>query len=178
MRSYALVLFVLQLLCLPSLAKQSAEYTQEELPEKEKDSYLTLGKYITGFCESKSGRPFMRIQKGILVDCVTNKALWKIELAANWSDALAQALEYKIYDNYTGPEKLAPDVGVALVQKNKDDYKYTVRLKQIIQFYKLPVYLEAIEDYWDSGVKNQKDEDKSDYINDRLFEGIKIKLGK
>lgn len=178
MRRYALALFFLQFFCLSLLARQNTERAREESPEREKDSYLALGKYITGFCESKSGRPFLRIQKGILVDCVTNKALWKIELAENWSDALTQALEYKIYDNYTGPEKLAPDVGVALVQKSKDDYKYTVRLKQIIQFYKLPVYLEAIEDYWDSVDKDEKNDDKSNYINDRLFEGIKIKLGK
>ena len=99
------------------------------------------------FCAAAAGKQQARIQNGLLVDCLTAKTLWAIAPAAEWPAALSRALRYGIYDDYLGEATEAPLPGVALILSSSTDYKAAVQLKQIVRFYELPVYLEAIDDY-------------------------------
>ena len=132
------------LLCLISYARPADEKQNTNI-------------YINKYCSDR-GNAFARIQKNIIVDCLTDKVLWKISFAEDWQSAMTDALTYKIYDDYRGEPEYAPDPGVILVQTDVNDYKYMVKLQQLVKFYKLPLKLDTIEDYGYSSKKYTPDE--------------------
>ncbi len=126
----------------------------DELPSEDHEVYPPevfhkeeINYYVEKFCKTK-GRPYARIQKNIIVDCMSANTLWKIDYADNWRQAFTDALTYQIYDDYRGDdEEAAPKPGVVLVQEDSDDYKNMLELKEIIKFYNLPVQVDVIENY-------------------------------
>jgi hypothetical protein len=137
---------VLPIIFLLALSVHSAKADFDEfepvLPEHKQE----LTSYISSFCQGK-GKPNARIQNNIVVDCMTSEALWKVEYADNWPQALVKAMSYAIYDDFRGDEENAPKPGVVLVQEDADDYKNMVQLNQIVQHFKLPVKLKVLENY-------------------------------
>gem|GEM_PF-3239945 len=103
-----------------------------------------IGAYIDKYCQDK-GRSFFPIQNNLIVDCITSQTLWKITYAPDWPDAMVEALRYGIYDDYRGAEKHAPKPGIVLIYKHPTDYKYMVKLKQLIRHYSLPIETDTIE---------------------------------
>ena len=129
-------------------------YTDELSNSDDNSSYSAevfhkeeINYYIEKFCRKK-GRSYARIQKNIIVDCMSGNTLWKIDYADNWRQAFTDALTYKIYDDYRGDDdESAPKPGVVLVQEDSDDYKNMLELKEIVKFYNLPINLDVIENY-------------------------------
>jgi len=54
---------------------------------------------------------------------------------------------FSIYDDYRGEPRYKPKSGVVLVKESPLDYKYLVKLKQIIDHYRLPVEIDSIDRY-------------------------------
>lgn len=146
---YLCMTFLLVDLSAPALSFEVPEalvYSEaEEAPpppeHKEEISY-----YIEKFCHNK-GRANVRIQNGIIVDCMTANTLWKIDYADNWPNSLVKSLAYPIYDDYRGEEEFAPKPGIALIQEDSDDYKNMIQLQQLVKYHNLPISLDTIENY-------------------------------
>ncbi len=135
------------LFCLLALSNSPLLASEDEFVYTEEPTHKQeLNVYIESFCKNR-GRSYVRIQNSLVVDCLSSDTLWKVEYADNWPQALVKAMAYPIYDDYRGEDQYAPKPGVALVHEDADDYRNMVELKQLVQHYKLPLKVEAIENY-------------------------------
>jgi hypothetical protein len=141
----------------------SAFSYEDELPLSEPEHKLDLATYTERFCRSR-GKPRVRVQGNVVVDCLTNETLWKIDYADNWQSALVQSLKYAIYDDYRGEPEYAPTPGVVLIQEDSDDFKNSLELQQIVKHYQLPVKIEVIENYASASTNSPAQKIKSKFL--------------
>ncbi|WP_020208255.1 hypothetical protein [Gilvimarinus chinensis] len=72
-------------------------------------------------------------------DCVTDRYAIEVEFANKWKDGIGQALNYAFQTN--------KKAGIALILRDKGDYRYWIQLNSVIDYYDLPITPWKIEGY-------------------------------
>ena len=119
-------------------------YSREQ---EEQEKRALLQRYSREYCDNNYGRALFPIQNKIYVDCLTTTTLWKLGFARDWPKVLTEAMFLPIYDNYKGVQEYKPGAGIVLVRQSPSDYKYLVKLRQLVKYYNLPVQIDSIEKY-------------------------------
>ncbi len=135
-----------------------------------------LNTYINNYCKNKNGKVFYKIQNRIIVDCLTSKNLWKITYAENWTSALVESMTYKIYDNFMGNEESSPISGIVLIHENPTDYKFAVKLNQLIRYYNLPISYDEIQAFGNQYKELNNQINKSEDLFENINKKFNIKI--
>lgn len=89
--------------------------------------------YQAQFCQAHHGIMEYRLSDGTRVDCFTDEYAVEVEFAPKWYQAIGQALHY---GRMTGKKP-----AIYLILRSPKDKRYLTRLKAVIQYYKLPIFI-------------------------------------
>lgn len=87
--------------------------------------------YQIKFCNELNGEIEHRFSDGTRCDCITPSHAVEIEFPNKWYEGLGQALYYGIKAN--------KKPGLGIVIEKPGELKYLKRLRQTIDYYKLPI---------------------------------------
>ncbi len=92
--------------------------------------------YNAFFCNSVNGLVEFRLENGTKVDCLTNEYAIEVDWAQKWYEGITQALYYAMLTNRKAK--------LLLILKDNTDLRFVKRADDLIEFYRLPVYIEII----------------------------------
>ncbi|MBW2342481.1 MAG: hypothetical protein JRF53_00450 [Deltaproteobacteria bacterium] len=94
--------------------------------------------YQDKWCFENGGRVEIALEDQTRCDCVTATHAVEIEFAERWHHAIGQSLHYSL--------KTGKKAGIALILHRGNDRKYFLRLKAVIERFKLPIRIWLISD--------------------------------